>query len=208
MEGIFINKSKFLKELSNCLEEKNIGYNEKKEILSEFEEHILLSIKEGKSEQEAIEILGDPYEISIQYEVIKKIENTIKKPNFIDFIRFICKAFAKGIFGMCALFFILIGEFFIMIMTFIGTMLGVTGVICLFALIVPYIRENWILIGIEASVSLKKVILFFLGIVLILVGYIITKLLCSWNKKYYRSVGKYAKNYYSGLIKNKYKNKL
>ncbi|MBS4174979.1 DUF1700 domain-containing protein [Bacillus sp. FJAT-49736] len=77
-----MGKNEFFKQLDAALI--NIPEQDRKDIMYDFEEHFAVGLESGKSEQEIIDELGDPIDISrdllADYK-ISKVDNSAKAPS-------------------------------------------------------------------------------------------------------------------------------
>lgn len=202
-----MNKNDFFKLLGRNLCSYNISEEVQKEILSEFEVHIKSAIDSGKTEEEAVNSLGDPHEIAKDYKIIGHIDSIIKKPSLIEICMLICKSLIGGLVGFYAVILILVAQLFLFLMMSIGVLLGLAGILCFIGIVVPYVRNNWVLVELEVSLVLKITIMLLFGILLPKLGIMIVKYFYSANKKFYQKIASYLRKYFYGFIKNKHSNK-
>jgi uncharacterized membrane protein len=112
MEGIGMNKLEFINKLSNALG--NITYEEKNDILYDYEEHFRIAIEKGKTEEEAAENLGNPEAIAKYYRAnaaINKAESN------------------KSVKHITGAVFSVLGLGFINLVFILGPYLGIVGVL-------------------------------------------------------------------------------
>lgn len=77
-----MDKTEYLRELRESL--KGIPEDEKSELLSDYEEHIRMGLEEGRSEEELIQVLGNPEELAKEIRavyLVKKAEETTSADN-------------------------------------------------------------------------------------------------------------------------------
>lgn len=80
-----MNKSEFISKLDYSL--KGIAYEDKKEIIYDYEEHFVVGIEQGKTEEEIAKALGDPRMIAKQFKndyLINKAENNKSAGNLVS----------------------------------------------------------------------------------------------------------------------------
>jgi uncharacterized membrane protein len=112
MEGIGMNKQEFINKLSNALG--NMTYEEKNDILYDYEEHFRIAIEKGKTEEEAAENLGNPEAIAKYYRAnaaINKAESN------------------KSVKHITGAVFSVLGLGFINLVFILGPYLGIVGVL-------------------------------------------------------------------------------
>lgn len=82
-----MNRIEFISKLDNSL--KGISYEDKKEIIYDYEEHFTVGIEQGKTEDEIANDLGDPKFIAKQFRndyFIKRAENNKSASNLMNAI--------------------------------------------------------------------------------------------------------------------------
>ncbi|MCM0649210.1 DUF1700 domain-containing protein [Clostridium swellfunianum] len=72
-----MNKDEFLKSLDEALT--GFTWQEKKDIIYDYEEHFRIGLQNGKSDEGLIEELGDPKSIASQYRENLNVDNTMQK---------------------------------------------------------------------------------------------------------------------------------
>lgn len=107
-----MNKQEFINKLSNALG--NMTYEEKNDILYDYEEHFRIAIEKGKTEEEAAENLGNPEAIAKYYRAnaaINKAESN------------------KSVKHITGAVFSVLGLGFINLVFILGPYLGIVGVL-------------------------------------------------------------------------------
>ncbi|MHB8065235.1 MAG: HAAS signaling domain-containing protein [Ruminiclostridium sp.] len=82
-----MNKIEFISKLDYSL--KGISYEDKKEIIYDYEEHFAIGIEQGKTEEDIAKTLGDPKIIAKQFRndyFIKKAEHNKSAGNLVSAI--------------------------------------------------------------------------------------------------------------------------
>lgn len=106
-----MNKSQFITQLSAFLK---LPYEEKKEVIYDYEEHFLVGIQKGKTEEEIAKELGDPITIAKQYTFTKQMEKASETPTSRNVFAVILSA---------------IGISFINLFFVLGPFLGIFGLL-------------------------------------------------------------------------------
>lgn len=87
---------------------------------------------------------------------------------------------------------IVVSAFFVevLILTFQITAVSIccSGILCLGGLIVPYVRNNWIQVDIVTSFWVKLLIVFIIGMLMVIIGYLLSKWLLILNIRFCKSV--------------------
>lgn len=107
-----MNKNEFLTILETSLF--NLSFEEKKDIIYDYEEHFRIGEENGKSEDELIKELGDPQSIAKQYQITQTNNFAQSQPSAKNISNTVCMGIILGLFN---LIFIL------------GPYLGIIGVI-------------------------------------------------------------------------------
>ena len=189
-----VNKDKFLYQLKVNLDKKNIYKEVKDDIIKDFSEHIDFSIQSGKSEEEATSVLGDPSEIAKDFDMVNKVEKIIKNPNTINALGLVGKFFKKSLLGFLVALGFSFVEMFLLLFTIVGVMFGFAGAICVIGIFVPFVRENWIMIGIVDNEIIKFVLTVVMGFLLCALSYLITRFFYRLNRNWCVTLARYVNN--------------
>lgn len=190
-----MNRNDFMEKLKENLVKYKLSNQDIKEILDDFNDHIQQSMLYGKTEEEIVETLGNPFQIAEEYKSIQAIRDVIKNPTGHSFIKLVIHCIGSGVGGLVYLLFALFGEFLILLGSFQILTIGLVGVICIIGLFIPYIRNNWVLIGLETNLLAKLLIMLLLGITLCFSSYKFVKQINHVNKKYCIKVAMKMKQY-------------
>jgi uncharacterized membrane protein len=93
-----MNKNEFLTTLEKSLV--NISTDEKKDIMYDYEEHFRMGEKNGKSEEDLVNELGDPWNIAKQYRVTQSIDLAQSQPNTKNVFNAVFAAISLGLFNL------------------------------------------------------------------------------------------------------------
>jgi uncharacterized membrane protein len=92
-----MNKTEFLSELVKNLK---VLESEKKEILSDYEEHFQIGMAEGRSESEICDALGDPSKIARNYTASALVKKAEKDHSAKSILKAIIAALGLGFFNL------------------------------------------------------------------------------------------------------------
>lgn len=127
-----MNRKGFLNELDMGLG--RIPYSEKKEILSDYEEHFNVGLAEGKTEEEIIKKLGDPKKIAKEYSAEFLINRAVEKKSFSNIVSAVFAALGLGIANLIIVFPIWISIIAVVISLFVSSIaIALAGLIVLIA---------------------------------------------------------------------------
>jgi len=128
-----MNKQDFIKILSSNL--KNISLYEKNDIISDYDEHFEVAIKNGKTEEEIIKTLGDPIQIANGYLFNKLLVNAEEKKSLNNLLKIVFASFGlclvNAIIFTIPLFFIILFLLIVYIFSFSAVL---TGIFMLFSI--------------------------------------------------------------------------
>lgn len=96
------------------------------------------------------------------------------------------KSIGNGLIGICLLVPFIFGELIILIGLIATVIFCISGVMCFSAIVIPYVRNNWILIGFESNLFIKMIACLLVGSICIVLGYIGFKQINKWNHSYCR----------------------
>lgn len=122
---------------------KGLTESEKKDILSDYEEHFAIGRQAGKSEEEIAAALGDPKGLAKQYRAETMVRRVQEKHTVANVINVIIAALALGMFNLIfvlPLFFTVLGILIGLLAASVGVALGglAAAVGSLVALIIPW----------------------------------------------------------------------
>jgi len=121
---------------------KGLTEDEKKDILSDYQEHFAMGREEGKSEEEIAAALGDPKSLAKQYRAETMVRRVQEKHSAANVLNVIIAALALGMFNLIfvlPLFFTVLGVLVGMMAASVGIALGGLGAVLgsILALIIP-----------------------------------------------------------------------
>ena len=122
---------------------KGLTEAEKKDILSDYEEHFALGKEAGKSEEEIAAALGEPKGIAKQYRAETMVRRVQEKHSVTNVLNVIIAALALGMFNLIfvlPLFFAVVGVLIGLLAAAVGIALGGLGaaIASIVALITPW----------------------------------------------------------------------
>jgi uncharacterized membrane protein len=148
-----MNKSEFIKILSNNL--RNIPMNEKKEIISDYEEHFAIGLKEGKKEEEICESLGNPKLIAKQYKVDMMLKEAEKSKSITGIIKAIIASLSLGFFNIVFILGPYMGLVAVLISLFAAAFsITVSGIFMFIAILIQPLVSSFFYIGINPIIVL------------------------------------------------------
>ena len=164
-----MNKKEFLDKLSRYL--RSVPREDEQDIMSDFEEHFEMGIKEGRSEEELAGALGDPRTIANQFRASIMLAQAEKETTATNIARAVFASLGLGFFNLIFVLGPFLAIFAIMIALFaaaIGiTAGGITGLLgTIFSPLFPDVFNMLInpAVGIFASIGLICFgVLFFIG---------------------------------------------
>lgn len=156
-----MNKKEFLREFTKEL--KGISEEERQDILSDYEEHFMVGLEEGKSEEELAESLGDPKLIAKQFKTDLFVKKAEKMPSMANIFRAVFTAIGLSFFSL-----IFILPTFITLIAVLGALFGAAiaitavGITGIFASLVGW---GWIFNFMMISPVILPIALFtFIGV--------------------------------------------
>lgn len=165
-----MNKTEFLNSLNKTLG--NIPYEEKRDILYDYEEHFNVGLESGKSEEEIADSLGNPKSIAKYYVANYKVDQAKNDKSASSMLGAIAAVIGLGFFNLVFIlgpFIAIVGVLFsLFAAAFAITVSGFVGAIGFFAVLPSYVSLPWNSYmnvgGIFASIGLLCLgLLFFIG---------------------------------------------
>ena len=159
-----MNKIEFLKTLRAELQ--GLPTEELEDILYDYEEHFLVGIEKGKTEEAITQGLGDPKSIAKSYKANAVITTAQNNPTPSNILKAVLSAVSLGFFNLI----IVLGPFLAMVGILIGLFTAAFGVTIagITAIAAPFLK---FLVGTDwVALSLHPVASFFIGIGLIALG--------------------------------------
>lgn len=118
-----MNRTEFISKLNKCL--KSLGENERKEIVSDYEEHFDAGISLGKSEEEIALQLGDPCALGKMYMADSAVKRAENEKSFANLLSLAAAIISLSIFNL--IFFIPV--FAAVIGVAVGVLGGIVGIL-------------------------------------------------------------------------------
>lgn len=112
-----MNKKEFLRVLRDEL--RHLTQSEIEEIVYDYEEHFIVGLERGKTEEEIAKELGDPKKIAKSYKVSAFIEKATNDPSATNIFKAIIATMAIGFFNLA----FVLGPF----MGVVGVLIGLFG---------------------------------------------------------------------------------
>jgi uncharacterized membrane protein len=172
-----MNKKDFLHRLSKYLG--NVPREDEQDIISDFEEHFEMGKKEGRSEEELAESLGDPRAIANQFRANIMLARAEKETTAANITRAVFASLGLGFFNLIFIlgpFLVILGLLIILFAAAISIAAGgITGLIgTIFSPLFPGVFNMLInpAITVFASIGLICLgVLFFIGIIYLTRGF-------------------------------------
>lgn len=183
-----MNKSEFLNVLERSLN--GVPYEDKKEIMYDYEEHFRIGMENGKTEDEISESLGEPKTLARLYKANYRLEMAKEQPSYTNVFRAVFAAISLGFInlifvlgpfiGLCAIVFALFVTAFAI--TFSGVAIFTSAFI------------PWVGMHVHLGVAfVSPIALIFLGIGLTALGSLFIIGDCFMAKYFYIGTVKYLK---------------
>ena len=148
-----MNKKEFIKILSNNLD--NIPMNEKKEIISDYDEHFVNGLKDGKTEEEISELLGNPKSIAKQYKIDIMLKEVEKTRSISGIIKVIFASLGLGFFNIVFILGLYMGLVAVLISLFAAAFsIAISGIFMFFASLIQPLFSSVFYFGINPLVVL------------------------------------------------------
>ncbi|MTK10751.1 MAG: DUF1700 domain-containing protein, partial [Clostridiaceae bacterium] len=93
-----MNKEEYLKKLSKLI--KKVSVDEKKELLSDYEEHFRIGMENGRTEEEISKALGDPKNVAKQIKADYMVKKAEDKPSPTSIIEALAAVAGLGLFNI------------------------------------------------------------------------------------------------------------
>lgn len=181
-----MTKSEFLTTLDRCL--LGLSYEEKKDIIYDYEEHFRNGIEEGKTEEEICTELGDPKNIAKIYSANLTLKKAKANPSSKNLAKAVIAGVSLGFFNLIIglpVFFTIFGIIASLFGIFLFFTLG--GIVLTFSSFINNI--DFVNIPFDISVNPMITVLFgigltALGILIGIAGFYIVKSFFKWTIKY------------------------
>lgn len=183
-----VNKSDFLNTLEDALN--NIPYEDKKEIMYDYEEHFRIGAENGKTEDEICKSLGDPKVLAKLYKANYTFEIAREQPSSKNILRAVFSTISLGFLNLVFVFGPFIALCAVVLAFFMsGFAVTISGISLFLSTFIPWFSHH-MHIGLSYISPLAKI---FLGIGTTSLGilFIIADLYIA--KYFYKGTIKYLK---------------
>lgn len=194
-----MNKEEYLKKLSKQI--KKVSVDEKKELLSDYEEHFRIGVENGRTEEEISKALGDPKNVAKQIKADYMVKKAEDKPSPTSIIEALAAVAGLGLFNIFVAVPSLLLAVVIISLVVAGSAVVVIGILIMLSPLLHVFLPNLIYLPVNGGI-LGTLILVVGGIAVTVIGTIFVLIMSYAANKLYKIVIKLLKSNLEDIKEN------
>lgn len=194
-----MNKEEYLKKLSKQI--KKVSVDEKKELLSDYEEHFRIGVENGRTEEEISKALGDPKNVAKQIKADYMVKKAEDKPSPTSIIEALAAVAGLGLFNIFVAVPSLLLAVVIISLVVAGSAVVVIGILIMLSPLLHVFLPNLIYLPVNGGIF-GTLILVVGGIAVTVIGTIFVLVMSYAANKLYKIVIKLLKSNLEDIKEN------